>query len=70
MNKSLSIVLLLAGLALLVYGIMSNNSVASETSQAVTGAPTDKALWMMIGGGAAALFGFIGLLGARTHRVG
>jgi hypothetical protein len=70
MNKPLSIVLLLAGLALLVYGIMANNSVASETSQAVTGAPTNKALWMMIGGGAAALFGLIGLLGARTHRVG
>ena len=49
MNKPVWIVLLLVGLALLVYGIMANNSVASETSQAVTGAPTNKALWMMIG---------------------
>ncbi|HVQ24930.1 MAG TPA: DUF3185 family protein [Planctomycetota bacterium] len=70
MNKPVWIVLLLVGLALLVYGITASNSVASETSEALTGSPTNKAMWMMIGGGAAALLGLIGLFGTRTHRVG
>lgn len=69
MNKPLWIVLLLAGIALLVYGINASNSVASETTEALTGSPTNKAMWLMIGGGAAALLGLIGLVGSRPRHV-
>ena len=67
MNKTTAIVLLIAGAVLLVVGINASESVTSETSKAFTGSPTDKALWLMIGGGAAALFGIIGLM--RRPRV-
>ena len=70
MNKPLWIVLLLAGAALLIYGYNASNSMASETSEALTGSPTNKAMWMMIGGGAAALLGLIGLVGSRPRHVG
>jgi hypothetical protein len=59
MNKTMAIVLLVVGAVLLVVGF---NASESETSKALTGSPTDKALWFMIGGGAAALIGVIGLM--------
>lgn len=62
MNRVLSIVLLVAGLVALGFGINAANSVAGETSTALTGAPTDKALWMMLGGGVVALIGLVGLM--------
>ena len=69
MNKPLAIVLLLVGLAMLIWGINSANAVASETSEVLTGAPTNQAMWLMIGGGGAALLGLIGLIGSyRTHH--
>ena len=70
MNKGLWLVVLLAGLAVLIVGINSSDSFSSEASELVSGAPTDKALWMMIGGGAVALLGLVGLVGSsRMHRV-
>lgn len=70
MNKSLAIVLLLVGLVLLGVGINAANSITSETSTAITGSPTDKSLWLMIGGGAAALVGLIGVISSsRTRKV-
>lgn len=68
MNKGLWLVVLLAGLAVLIVGINSSESFASETSELVSGSPTDKALWMMIGGGAVALLGLVGLIGSSRMR--
>ena len=62
MNRLVPVLLLIAGLVVLGIGINAANSVSSETSTAVTGTPTDKALWLMIGGGAVALFGLIGVV--------
>ena len=61
MNRWFSGILFLGGLVVLGIGVNAANSVVSETSSAITGAPTDKALWMMIGGGVVALVGLIGL---------
>jgi hypothetical protein len=68
MNKAVSLALLVAGIVLIVYGISASNSVGSGFSRMFTGSPTDKTLWLLIGGGAAALIGLVGVMrGSREN---
>ena len=62
MNKIISIALLVGGIILIVYGVSASNSVGSGVSRMFTGAPTDKTLWLLIGGGIAAAVGLVGVL--------
>lgn len=62
MNKLLSIVLLVGGIILIVYGISASNSIGSSFSQLFTGSPTDKSIWLLVGGAIAAAIGAGGLL--------
>jgi divalent metal cation (Fe/Co/Zn/Cd) transporter len=50
MNKIASLALLAVGIVLLVLGITAMNSFGSDVSRFFTGSPTDKAVWMLIGG--------------------
>jgi hypothetical protein len=59
MNKGIGIALLVIGIALVVFGFNAFHSASSGVSRAFTGAPTDKALWMLLGGGAAAIVGAV-----------
>jgi hypothetical protein len=54
--------LLAIGIALLVVGFNATHSFSSDVSKFFTGAPTDKAIWMLIGGAAAAITGLVGTL--------
>jgi hypothetical protein len=68
MNKPISLILLIAGIALLIYGANSSDSIGSSFSRAFTGSPTDKTLWLLLGGIAATILGATGLLrGSRSH---
>jgi hypothetical protein len=62
MNRIPAIALLIVGIVLIVYGINASNSVGSDFSRLFTGAPTDKSLWLLIGGAVAALLGAGGLM--------
>ena len=62
MNKSISLALLVAGVILLVFGLNAYHSASSDVSRFFTGAPTDKALWLLIGGAAAGIVGLLGLV--------
>jgi len=62
MSKPLAIAFLVAGLVLLIYGLQANDSVSSETSRLFTGAPTNKALVMMVGGLLAGIIGLVSLV--------
>ncbi|MEX2213813.1 MAG: DUF3185 family protein [Phycisphaeraceae bacterium] len=62
MNQGISIALLAVGIALLVWGVSAMDSFSSNVSEFFTGSPTDKAVWLMIGGIAATAVGGIGLL--------
>ena len=62
MNKSTSVVLLVAGIILIAFGLNAYHSASSEVSRFFTGAPTDKALWLLIGGLLAGVVGFFGLV--------
>ena len=62
MNKSLSIAFLAVGILLIIFGVNATNAFSSDVSRFFTGAPTDKAIWMLIGGIVAAVVGLFGLL--------
>jgi hypothetical protein len=62
MTKILSLVLLVGGTALIICGVNANHSVGSEVSRFFTGSPTDKSLWLLIGGIVAAVAGIGGLM--------
>lgn len=49
-NRILAIALLVGGVALMIFGINAMNSFSSDVSRFFTGSPTDKAVWMLIGG--------------------
>jgi len=67
-NKAIGLALLVIGVILLIFGINASDSVGSEVKEAFTGTPTDKSIWMIVGG---ALLGVLGLVavtrpGARS----
>jgi hypothetical protein len=61
MNKLVSIVLLVGGILLIIYGINATNSIGSGFSKLFTGSPTDKSIWLLVGGILAAALGAGGL---------
>lgn len=52
-----ALALLVVGVVLIVIGINSMSSFSSDVSRFFTGSPTDKAIWMLIGGIIAAIAG-------------
>jgi hypothetical protein len=50
MNKIISIALFAAGVVMIVYGVKASDSVGSDFSRFFNGAPTDKTIWLLIGG--------------------
>ncbi len=61
-NKLIGLVILAGGIVLVAYGISASDSFTSDVSRFFTGSPTDKAIWMTIGGIAAIITGLFGLL--------
>jgi hypothetical protein len=59
MNKGIGIALLVVGVALIIYGCNASDSVSSSVSRAFTGAPTNKTLWLLLGGSASAIIGAV-----------
>jgi hypothetical protein len=59
MNKAIGLALLAVGIALIIYGVDANHSAASNLSKTFTGSPTDKAMWLLIGGIASAVCGAV-----------
>jgi len=67
LNKGVFLALLVLGIVLLVLGVIESDSVSSSFSRLFTGEPTDKAIWLLIGGGLAAAVGLGGItLRSRT----
>jgi len=59
MNKLVSIAVLVGGVVLMIFGINATNSFGSDVSRFFTGSPTDKAIWMLIGGIIASIVGLV-----------
>ena len=61
MNKLLSLALIVGGVILIVLGISAMDSFGSDVSRFFTGTPTDKSVWLLIGGVVATLAGLSGV---------
>jgi uncharacterized membrane protein YidH (DUF202 family) len=59
MNKLAALALLAGGVVLMILGINATNSFSSDVSRFFTGSPTDKAVWMLIGGIVATVVGLV-----------
>ncbi len=62
MNRAVSLAILAGGILLMIYGAAASKSFSSDISRFFTGSPTDKAMWMLIGGVVAIIIGLVGLL--------
>jgi amino acid permease len=62
MNKLILLAILAGGVVLVIYGVAATDSFSSDISRFFTGSPTDKAIWMLIGGIVAIIIGLGGLL--------
>src|ERR1700674_2877992 len=62
MSKAVSLALLAGGIVLIVFGVMASPSFPSDISRFFTGSPTDKAIWMLLGGVVASIVGVVGLV--------
>lgn len=61
MNKPVSLALLAGGIVLIIFGISASQSFSSDVSRFFRGSPTDKAIWMLVGGVVATVVGVVGL---------
>jgi hypothetical protein len=59
MNRIIPLALLAGGIVLMILGINATNSFASDLSRFFTGSPTDKAVWMLLGGIVATVVGLV-----------
>lgn len=58
MNKrTIAVAMLVAGIALLIWGYNMSGAFDSRVSRVFSGSPTDKAMWTMIGGAVLAVAG-------------
>lgn len=57
MNRAIGLALLAVGIVLLVFGFNASDSVSSSVSRTFTGSPTNKAMWLILGGAASVIVG-------------
>jgi hypothetical protein len=62
MNKAVLLAILVGGIVFVIYGVSASKSFSSDISRFFTGSPTDKAIWMLIGGIVVIIIGLAGLL--------
>ena len=62
MIKAASLALLAGGILLTIFGVNAMNSASSDLSRFFTGAPTDRAVWLLVGGIVMLVAGLGGLM--------
>ena len=62
MNKAVLLAILVGGVVLVIYGVAASESFSSDISHFFTGSPTDKTIWLLVGGIVAIIIGLAGLL--------
>jgi multisubunit Na+/H+ antiporter MnhB subunit len=66
MNSIVGLAILALGVVLLIFGFNESHSFSSDVSRAFTGNPTDRSMWMIVGGIVAVVAGlFLAITGVR-----
>ena len=66
MNNIAGLAILALGIVLLVFGFNESHSLSSDVSRTFTGNPTDRSMWLIIGGAVAVIVGIaVALTGRR-----
>ena len=67
MNSIIGLAILALGIVLLIFGFNESQSFSSDVSKFFTGNPTDRSMWMIVGGVGAVIVGlFLALRGRRA----
>lgn len=59
MKNPLALALMAIGVLLIVFGIFSAESLGSDFSKFFTGSPSEKSIWLLIGGVGALVVGLV-----------
>lgn len=68
MDRTVSIILLVLGIVLIAFGVSAADSLGSDISRFFTGAPTDRAVWLLIAGVVTAVVGVSGLVRGGSQK--
>jgi hypothetical protein len=66
MNNVVGLAIIALGVVLLIFGFNASQSFSSDVSRFFTGNPTDRSLWLIIGGAVAVIVGLV--LALRAGR--
>ena len=66
MSKPIALAVLVVGVVLLIWGTNSAIPAGSEVSEALTGSPTDKSIWLIALGALGAIAGAFSLFRRRV----
>lgn len=69
MTRFLGLALFIVGIVLLAFGISASDSIGSEFSRFFSGKPTDKSIWLLIGGIVSLVLGVGAMLSRRGLSV-
>ena len=69
MHSVIGIALLVVGVVLIIFGMNASASLGSRVSELFTGAPSDRTIWLLIAGVAAAVIGLGMLLIGRRRTL-
>lgn len=66
MTNIVGLAIFAVGIVLLILGFNASHSFGSDVSRFFTGNPTDKSVWLLVGGAAAVVVGLlVAIFGAR-----
>ena len=59
MNNIIGLAVFALGVALLIFGFNEAHSFSSDVSRTFTGNPTDRSMWLIVGGAVAVIVGLV-----------